>query len=251
MEPSADDDAPALSYNALVRALSELFEVAIHTLLFVRGVYPENLFVRRRKYNTAVFQARHPALRDYISRACASVREELLLGTVARLAVVISDGPAPLERFVFDVARIADLEPTDELDEPINDGLDADALAQRFRGFMLKLAGVEGMLRPLSDLSDDTTFAIVLELTDGAVPTAAEPTELPPWVPAQRQHTTTGVRAASGATAERYVSAIDTQIFRVGLSVQEACLPGKNKKQHKSGDNSQDPPPTISISSAK
>lgn len=247
MEPDPDDEAPSLSYNALVRALSEFFEVAIHTLLFVRGVYPANLFVRRRKYDTAVFQARHPALRNYISRACAAVREELLLGTVARLAVVISDGPVPLERFVFDVARAGDVAPTDELDVPINDGLDTPGLVQRFRGFMLKLAGVEGMLRPLEDLSDDTTFAIVLELADGAVPTAAAPSKPPPWVPAQRENT---AAAAQGACNERYVTALDTQLFRVQLSVQEARPPGKDKKQDAPGDNSQEPVPAISVTAA-
>lgn len=53
-------------------------EVAIHTILYVRQVYPADLFVRRKKYNTPVFQSRHPALNDYISGAVKAIAEELV-----------------------------------------------------------------------------------------------------------------------------------------------------------------------------
>ena len=54
-------------------------EVAIHTILRVRQVYPVDLFVRRRKYDAPVYQSRHPALNEYISGAVKAVGEELLL----------------------------------------------------------------------------------------------------------------------------------------------------------------------------
>jgi len=52
-------------------------EVAIHTILYVRQVYPAEIFVRRKKYETPVFQSRHPALNDYISGAVKAIADEL------------------------------------------------------------------------------------------------------------------------------------------------------------------------------
>lgn len=54
-------------------------EVAIHTILYIRQVYPADIFVRRKKYNTPVFQASHPALNEYISGAVKAIGEEIAL----------------------------------------------------------------------------------------------------------------------------------------------------------------------------
>jgi hypothetical protein len=55
-----------------------LVEVAVHTILYVREVYPADVFVRRKKFGTPVFQARHPGLNAYVAGAIRAVREELL-----------------------------------------------------------------------------------------------------------------------------------------------------------------------------
>lgn len=56
-----------------------LVEVAIHNILYVRQVYPVDLFIRRKKFDTPVFQSRHPALNEYISGAVKAIGEELVL----------------------------------------------------------------------------------------------------------------------------------------------------------------------------
>jgi mitotic spindle assembly checkpoint protein MAD2B len=48
----------------------------------VRQIYPADLFIRRKKYDTPVFQSRHPALNAYISGAVKAVGEELKLVSV-------------------------------------------------------------------------------------------------------------------------------------------------------------------------
>lgn len=55
-----------------------LVEAAIHTILYVRQVYPADIFVRRKKYDTPVFQSRHPSLNEYISGAVKAIGEELV-----------------------------------------------------------------------------------------------------------------------------------------------------------------------------
>lgn len=53
-------------------------EVAMHTILYVRQVYPPEIFVRRKKFDTPVFQSRHPALNEYISGAIKAVGTEIV-----------------------------------------------------------------------------------------------------------------------------------------------------------------------------
>ena len=62
----------------LIAHLFWLVEVAIHTILYVRQVYPADIFVRRKKYDTPVFQSRHPSLNEYISGAVKAIGEELV-----------------------------------------------------------------------------------------------------------------------------------------------------------------------------
>ena len=64
-------------------------EVAVHTILYVRQIYPADLFIRRKKYDTPVFQSRHPALNAYISGAVKAVGEELKLVSVITLRVCL------------------------------------------------------------------------------------------------------------------------------------------------------------------
>lgn len=55
-----------------------LVEVAIYSILYIREVYPAELFVRRKKYDTPVYQSRHPGLNEYISGAIKAIFNELL-----------------------------------------------------------------------------------------------------------------------------------------------------------------------------
>ena len=57
-------------------------EVAIHTILYVRQVYPPDAFVRRKKYDTPVFQSRHPGLNQYISGAVKAIANEMRAASV-------------------------------------------------------------------------------------------------------------------------------------------------------------------------
>jgi mitotic spindle assembly checkpoint protein MAD2B len=106
-------------------------EVAIHAILYVRQVYPADLFVRRKKYDTPVFQSRHPSLNEYISGAVKAIGEELVLvytfqraseiaalsflslqGNVDKVVVVIKDkNQIALERFIFSVQNMIEVEP--------------------------------------------------------------------------------------------------------------------------------------------
>lgn len=78
---------------AHTHSVCPLVEVAIHTILYVRQVYPADIFVRRKKYDTPVFQSRHPSLNEYISGAVKAIGEELVRVCVVYISFHIDSIP--------------------------------------------------------------------------------------------------------------------------------------------------------------
>ncbi|XP_077253369.1 DNA-binding HORMA family protein [Tasmannia lanceolata] len=84
------------------RVLVEFLEVAINSIVFLKGVYPSGAFERRRYMNVVVQSACHPELRDYIHSAISALHPFILKGLVERVAVIFYDKEhIPTERFVF------------------------------------------------------------------------------------------------------------------------------------------------------
>ncbi|KAF8846023.1 DNA-binding protein [Paxillus ammoniavirescens] len=208
----------SLTFNQTVKGIAEFIEVAIHTILYVRQIYPPDLFVRRKKYDTPVFQSRHPALNEYISGAVKAVTDELRLGNVDKVVVVIKDKDhLALERFIFSVNNMIQVESYNK-DTSVQDAMSSIALSQYFRSFLIKLTMIEAQLG-LLELQDEASFAIVIELNDDKVPSARQDQDPSPWVPADRQLTTAG---ASDEAQLHLLRAVDTGIINLSLAVQES-----------------------------
>ncbi|KAK4686736.1 hypothetical protein P7C73_g3380, partial [Tremellales sp. Uapishka_1] len=94
-----------LSYKEIAQTLASFLEVALHTLLCIRQVYPPSTFTRRRAHSVPVYQSRHPQVREYVSEVCALIGKEMLQANVSRVTVVIKavDTGLPLERFIIDL----------------------------------------------------------------------------------------------------------------------------------------------------
>ncbi|THH33159.1 hypothetical protein EUX98_g1066 [Antrodiella citrinella] len=231
-----DPDTP-LSFNQTVRGITEFIEVATHTILYVRQVYPAEIFVRRKKYNTPVFQSRHPALNEYISGAVKAVADELMLvhGNVHKVVVVIKNNEdVALERFIFAMQNMIQVEAynketgyaTFDASEhlihsstySVEDAMTASVLGQYFRSFLIKLSMVESQLGQLG-LGDDLSFAIVIELKDDKMPTVTHGKDPPPWIPATLDNTTTGT---SEQAELHMLRAVDTGIINLSFAVQES-----------------------------
>ncbi|KAG6914635.1 hypothetical protein DXG01_016196 [Tephrocybe rancida] len=190
-------------------------------------VYPADLFVRRKKYDTPVFQSRHPALNDYISGAVKAITEELVLGNVDKVVVVIKDkDQVALERFIFSIENMIQVEAFNK-DTGVEDAMTARTLGQYFRAFLVKLAMAESQLAPLI-VEGDLSFAIVLELRDNVAPSAPRPTEPPPWIPANAQDTTPG----ADTNAElQMIRAVNTGVINEsGIKLQRERVAEKAKK---------------------
>ncbi|KII94124.1 hypothetical protein PLICRDRAFT_50110 [Plicaturopsis crispa FD-325 SS-3] len=211
-------DSSSLTYNQTAQAITEFIEVAIHTILYVRQIYPADLFVRRKKYDTPVFQSRHPALNEYISGAVKAVGAELALGNVDKVVVLIKDKEqVPLERFIFAIQTMIRVESYNK-DTSVQDAMPSNSLQQYFRSFLIKLNMIESQLGQMQ-LGEDASFAVLIELQDDAAPEAATGQDPPPWVPAETKHTTSG---ASDDAELHFVRAVDTGIINLSLAVQES-----------------------------
>ncbi|KAF8380082.1 hypothetical protein HHK36_027552 [Tetracentron sinense] len=82
--------------------LVEFLEVAINSIVFLKGVYPAGAFERRRYMNVVVQRARHPQLRDYIHSAVTGLLPFIQKGLVERVAVIFfNNEDIPAERFIF------------------------------------------------------------------------------------------------------------------------------------------------------
>ncbi|TFK77318.1 DNA-binding protein [Pluteus cervinus] len=228
-----------LTFNETLRGILDFIEVAIHSILYVRQVYPADLFIRRKKYDTPVFQSRHPGLNEYISGAVKAVGEELTLGNVDKVVVVIKDKEqVPLERFIFAVENMISVESFNK-DTSVENAMTPAALGLYFRSFLVKLSMVESQLGQMF-LGDDVSFAIVLELKDNKPP-APRGEEPPPWIPANPDQTTPGV----GDKAELHmIRAVNTGVINLSLAVQESEI----KLQREKAMKAPRPPPPVPAS---
>ena len=79
--------------------------MAIHTILYVRQVYPADLFVRRKKYETPVYQSRHPGLNEYVAGAIKAIGDELALVSTSNLCVPQKSQKRVFSFFFFDIGE--------------------------------------------------------------------------------------------------------------------------------------------------
>lgn len=86
----------------MARILVEFLEVAITSVVFLKGVYPPGAFERRRYMNVVVQKARHPQLREYIHSSVTGLIPFIQKGLVERVAIIFYNTEnVPLERFIF------------------------------------------------------------------------------------------------------------------------------------------------------
>jgi mitotic spindle assembly checkpoint protein MAD2B len=194
-----------------------------HTLLYLRSLYPRASFIQARFHNAPVYQSRHPLVCEWITDAIAAVREELLNGTVSKIAIVVfscegdiesaTGSVKIMERYMFDVSsfpvvdkggRNLEIEwegATPELSDNEDGGgvvkrgktkeLDVDVdvnLSEQFRAALIALATRTSVLTPLPP---NCSFNISMELKDEADldPPIRHPQ---PWIPVQPSLQKTG-----------------------------------------------------------
>jgi mitotic spindle assembly checkpoint protein MAD2B len=187
--------------HSLLCALTDFLTVALHTILFVRNLYPASTFITTRKYNLPVHQNRHPAVCAWINNAVSSIHDLLLKSTVSRIIVVVYSADAEvMERYLFDVSRFPIVEKKlawVEFEERPGDvkGKGKEVDNGQGAGKDINIVDIEEQLRAtirkleytgskMDDLPQGCTYTVAVELRD--TPEAAPPIGHPqPWVPSE------------------------------------------------------------------
>ncbi|OWF46718.1 mitotic spindle assembly checkpoint protein MAD2B-like isoform X2 [Mizuhopecten yessoensis] len=162
--------------------LCEFLEVSIHSILYLRDLYPRGVFEKRKKYNVPVQMCLHPDVCKYVVNIVDSVHRLNQLNQVEKIAMVIL-GPdhRPLERFVIEIGRHSD--------NMKGDDRYLYQLEQSLRAFLLKLNVSDALLQPLPK---DCTWAIQVETTESAADSINDKQMVQgfPWVEAEGRETT-------------------------------------------------------------
>ncbi|KAI8999587.1 DNA-binding protein [Gaertneriomyces semiglobifer] len=171
---------PTLSYDELIDTLLEFLEVAIHHVLFVRKVYPAEVFERRRKFNLPVNVSRYPKLNDYIRNILMGIKPDLHKNSVKKLYIAIQKNHQTLEKFTFEIRGL--LERFDEdIRRKQQTTLTTTDIQSHLRGFLTKLSVSDSTLAPNPP---DCTFTLLVEMSDdNNIPSAYS--DQPEWIPAE------------------------------------------------------------------
>ncbi|CAH7666538.1 DNA-binding protein, partial [Phakopsora pachyrhizi] len=153
-------------------------EVAFHHILYLRKVYPSELFEQRKKYNVPIFASRHPLLSNYISDVIFQSMAEISNGLVSKLILAIQDATTfprkTLEHFAFDLQYLVDPATTfqnvadrDIRQERTSSGTIVDAEVH-LRGFLIRLNN--SSQTHLNELpQNELTWTTFLELNNPAL----------------------------------------------------------------------------------
>lgn len=168
--------------HSLHTTLADFLVVAFHTILYERGLYPEQTFILTRAYNFPVRQNRHPKVCRWILDSVAAIQAQMLKNTVRRIAFVIySQAGGVMERFMFDVDRFPVVGEKEQFTEMVREQQGSEEGEDRLKGVGVNTVDVEEQLRAairvlaycggkLGDLPEGCTYTVVVELKDGAEP---------------------------------------------------------------------------------
>jgi len=153
------------SYQNSPEVLIAFLETVLHTILYIRSVYPSGTFVRRQRWKTPVWQSTHSELNRYIKEALKAIEEDLKKRMIEKIVVILknSSGSA-FERWIFAIQDVPDTS---------RESLLFDNIEQCFRRVMQKISIVESTLRP-PELEDSGSFSIVIEMRNNSRPKYGE-----------------------------------------------------------------------------
>jgi mitotic spindle assembly checkpoint protein MAD2B len=118
-------------------AFAEFLEVALHHILYIRGVYPREGFNRRKKYDLPVQMCRLPLVNAYICEILQTVKAPILQNVIERITISILDSDEKqLESWIFDLDLHLE---TQQLNYSWED------LEKEWQAFLLKVNLVEAL----------------------------------------------------------------------------------------------------------
>lgn len=129
----------------------EFLEVAAHSILYYRSVYPKAIFCLKKKYNTPVYVSRHPEVNAYINESLKTAKLLFEENGLKRVTLIIVDErEEPLEKYCFDIS-----DPTGGETDPF-----FVKTEEKFRDFLLKISIAEDREEEKDYRKSDKSFRI-------------------------------------------------------------------------------------------
>ncbi|KAI9311660.1 DNA-binding protein [Dichotomocladium elegans] len=213
----------------IVNVLCDFLEVWIQRILYLRNLYPKEIFELRKKYDVPVYMATHPDVAKYVSQFVRSVHPLLLKGTCKSVALVVHFKSQTLERFVFETDSILYevLEDADISTERLFSSESKMPLADLQQHLRACLLRIEACVASMSDIPPESTFTLTLE-TQHEPLDHDEQQQQQQWIPASSA--TEGLSGAGGHVRWEGMIPIKTipmDIYRINMFVLEAVKKGK------------------------
>ena len=150
---------------ARARHLCDILEVATHTILRKRRLYPAEVFADRRCFGVPVSIARHPEVEQYVKKTLKAVEPLLAVNAVEAVVITITDGTHGhcVEKFVFRLDPSGAL-PQDAVDGPPNVADAVEATEYALRALLARLHLLEAKLPPPKE---DAAWRLLLWMREG------------------------------------------------------------------------------------
>jgi mitotic spindle assembly checkpoint protein MAD2 len=100
----------SINIKGSTKIVSEFFCYAVQSILWQRGVYPEESFERKHEYDTVLQVTTEPKLKEYLANVLAQVENWAAEGTLQQLVMVVvgAESHETMERWVFNVETASD-----------------------------------------------------------------------------------------------------------------------------------------------
>lgn len=141
------------------KAIIECLEVFLHTVLYIRKLYPDEIFRRRKIYGVPIYVSIYPALNDYLVMVLKTAKHLLSERKLEKLEIVfyrnLDIGEHRLESYCFEFDLLKDVGKNEK-----------DVHLYDFEDLVRKsLLQLEDRIRGVSRLPSNARFKLLLHTT--------------------------------------------------------------------------------------
>lgn len=137
--------------------VTEFFGYAINSILYQRGIYPEDTFEPKKQYNLQIMVTKNKELRNYLNSILQQIQHWLLNGSIKKLVLIIAsiDNGEALERWLFNIE-------TDK--QFVNDKMNNNNLNKQKKGSSKTMKEIQNEIRGIiRQITSSVTFLPLLE----------------------------------------------------------------------------------------
>ncbi|GAV51903.1 hypothetical protein ZYGR_0AF03740 [Zygosaccharomyces rouxii] len=159
----------SISLRGSTRTITEFFEYSINSILYQRGVYPQEDFTTVRKYGLTLLKTHDEELKAYIRRILAQVHKWLVGGKCNKLVLCIVDKDEgdKVEEWSFDVVQFSKLD-QNQVDLPQE--VDANETQNQIRSLIRQITASVTFLPELNNEGNYTFNVLAYTDANAKVP---------------------------------------------------------------------------------